>query len=122
MLRLYFPLRVRHMKLIHSCTMIRKLYNVQMYTVPLWHCTIVNGHCIINHTTVLEYCTIPHNTVLYFTKTVLYHTIVTWTTVNSKGQTLKLYSFEDQIFRQLKNKIYNKTRKLTECHSISVMN
>ena len=74
-----------------------------MYTMPLWHCTIVKGHYIINHTTVLEYCTIPHNTVLYFTKTVLYHT------VNSKSQTLKLYSFEDQIFRQMRIKTFTTT-------------
>ena len=77
-----------------------------MYTMPLWHCTIAKGHYIINHNTVLEYCIIPHNAALYCTETVLYHT------ANSKSQTLKLYSFEDQIFRQLKIEFTTKVENL----------
>ena len=77
-----------------------------MYTMPLWHYIIIKSHYISNHINILGvlYYTTQ---ILYYTKTVLYHT--SWTTMNSNSQTLKSYSFDDQIFRQMRIKTFTKT-------------
>ena len=77
-----------------------------------WYFQIFLAIAIISWNTLINY-------ILYYTETILYHTI--WTTVNSKCQTLKLYSFEDQIFRTNENKnFYNNNRKLKEYHSVMI--